>query len=1146
MHPEPARKQPPPPPLPPTGRARLGARKPSVADKRQHSELDLRPTTAKKKTDRKLEKTAVSPPTGREASWPPRLSVAEAERADFGNGVATIRSLGSLNLWWAAQARLWALLAHRRRYLYDNSPDAAFSAAAFAMEQGSQWTRSFDLLASLQALGREPQAVFSAHAARSCHEATLWRRSLRLIHPWRSRFGQGLGQLLDPWDVETRKLSEQAERGYGQAFTAAVRTRDWQQAIMYHEDLHSFPLPLRYRAPKEVYMSLLEEVEARGGIPWPGILELVTNFRAELGSSSSGGAAFFKRLQYIPHLRDHLHLEETSKDTRIALTRPSRSASSEDTRQRLPETLGLLGKFSGPSGRPKPLVARLLWACRQRRDLSATFDVLGDMRQDRMAFNVDLLCTVIQASAEASSWTAAMQSLSEALLFEEGSKLLDTRPVRDSMRACNLSDAWAAAFGILAFAIQFSVQHSKALQGAALNACSRARRWEKAVLQTCRLQDMGIHHHGGSLTSTVAALRADNRGPGESTWRLVLNFLRYMRGSMLPPNDITMNAVLSGTAGGSWNSALGLLRSFAGHWLRSDSVSFNTVMHGCGAASLWRQSVEVVTALLDNAITPCYFSANTAIVSCGNAAKWRQAARALDCMVEQKVLPRADELSALVLACGHAESITPALAVLTSARSAYGVRMERRLCSSSLKACKMVAAWMQTAHFLEKLGGCSVELDASSFNAALSTFGQAGPWQQAVQHLASSSAAASRPDTFTLNALADSFAVARCWEEASSTLSWAAERGVRADDITTDTFMNALDSGRQWTASLRLLGDIQGLRLRRTVHTLGSLSSSLFGAEMDSEESWSLSTTILGKALLENLEINLVAYTNVAGTCQHPPDDRSAEPEDSSWMYALETLLAARSAHLRADAMVASTIINAHAAALRTQPRTAAWAWRAALEAFVVAVVAGHKLDAVPANAVAAAPLRPGGNVDEKAMAIGEAWTFSIAFLRAARAGRLAGDRISYGTLINAWATGAGWQSCLDTLEEMRSDGYAAHLTACNAVMHGCALGNSWTAALRVLAELREVAPAGRFERNLEGADDISFGAAVTALRYGRRWDIAVELLELMSCYGPEPSLSLFGDVAKACEEAGERRLAAELLLRMQRGGAALFDGLTY
>lgn len=181
---------------------------------------------------------------------------------------------------------------------------------------------------------------------------------------------------------------------------------------------------------------------------------------------------------------------------------------------------------------------------------------------------------------------------------------------------------------------------------AVIEACAKAKVWEKALELLKEMKDAGISP--SPITYSVAISACGNAGQ----WQKALDLLEVMRSKNMPINVITYNeaiTALSKAAKSSspttkdktfnqlWIKVNELLDQMRADGLEPDGFSYSAAMACCGAQGRWQEALELIDLMEAGGprTRPNKVSYTAAISSCGKSGQVDHAIRLFRQMKEQ-------------------------------------------------------------------------------------------------------------------------------------------------------------------------------------------------------------------------------------------------------------------------------------------------------------------------------------------------------------------------------------------------------------------------------------------------------------------------------------------------------------------------------
>ncbi|CAE8643987.1 unnamed protein product, partial [Polarella glacialis] len=1100
--------------------------------------------------------------------------------------LAAAAACGAAGAWQAAGA----LVEEARRNLNVGLANSAGKTKAFtvvlaALGRGRCWEAALALLAEMQRLGPEPNAITVSAAISACQQGSSWAAALALLLGF-ARLAElrAADSALRPNEVQGPG-PELWPVSFGAALGACSKAGLWRHALQLLADM----AVERLRPGLIAFSVAMRCCELQG--EWQQALALLPRLSAAcvrpdvmlFGTAISAcerGEHWAGALQLLEELRAH-RLQSNVVVYSAAVSSCAKAG---------------------------------------RADWSEV--LLEEMHRESVAANAITYNAAITAAEKGRRWELALSILGRMRL----------RGIKPDLISCNAATSacekgtvsWAAALGLLAAARRWKLQPSCLSYNAAVSACEKGLQWQSALRLLRELSSL-------ALQSSVVTFNAAMSACASESWAWPLLLLSELRRQGLTPNAVTCSALVTGSgknAGAAADKtlevALQLLRSSGGeepnnnnnkdnnnnkeegggpdnnneeeeealrhsnnnNFLFGDPVAYTATLQACGQARLWAEALQLLGEMQSQGLQPTVLACAAAVAACGHHGRHQESldlCRAL--RGRAQVLLRRSHKAAL---CGQgpAKSATSvALSALPkrSGGSAEGTGLgQQEQCLHFMRDCQGTGSWEKAIAALRVMlaaGGIEVN-QMLGFSIACATCKEAGEWAVALGLM---EAASSR--RVALNEVALGAVLAACgrrgrWQECLALLRKGEPRSV----FGCNAALLACERRNEWVPALALLRDFEVLRAAPDAVSVNTAVSACGKAA-----EWSWATNVLRElsraARLRTDVIGVNSAMSSLGTA-------------SEWRTAIHLLLDLRTQGLQATASSCNAVCKAFADVamwrpalllleamcasfcsssssanyniysnksnnnnninnnnhnnnnMFSSPSSPCLAWPAPDVLTVNVVLSGldrgghlgasKQTDAQRCAALwllweDAGPLAVG--IDGFAFVAAASaceevgrWREALALLCAAKAiGREPPGLELWATVCSACTKGAEWEKAVLLFAELQSAGLQPDAAVYGAVLQALASGirgGSWPQAL-------ELASRSSLLRAAKPGLACNFGLA--ACEVAKQWEPALALVQLAGHFGVSSDLQTFGMLVSSCQAEGQWARALTLMADMRR-----------
>ena len=235
------------------------------------------------------------------------------------------------------------------------------------------------------------------------------------------------------------------------------------------------------------------------------------------------------------------------------------------------------------------------------------------------------------------------------------SLLRSTRSV--TMVGDRSAGGWRAAFR----RVKDATQPDDAMCLAAVSSCSRAGRWQEAILILKRMGRSGAGQQtearmvsplSRAYTTTMATCGRARQ------WRAALELLRQMDQRGEPPDTHAYNAALGACARAGKMSEMGMLlreMKSGGRRCAPDTVSFTSLMDGYTRAKQEAMALRVFDRLPQLGIERDSVSYTSALAACASAGMWKRSLAILEAMESEGLDTSPRAVSSAMTACTNSD-----------------------------------------------------------------------------------------------------------------------------------------------------------------------------------------------------------------------------------------------------------------------------------------------------------------------------------------------------------------------------------------------------------------------------------------------------------------------------------------------------------
>ncbi|CAE7270640.1 PPR10 [Symbiodinium sp. CCMP2456] len=465
-----------------------------------------------------------------------------------------------------------------------------------------------------------------------------------------------------------------------------------------------------------------------------------------------------------------------------------------------------------------------------------------------------------------------------------------------------------------------------------------------------------------------------------SAWAVLKNF----RAASVEATAISYGAAVASVKHG-WHRALALSDALLLYGLRSNSIIMTSVAAAMQQGLQWQRSL--VLAAGSRALPPSVICQNALASAYGKCALWPAALHILMAQKSVAMQPDASTVGTATDAFACSRLWKSALHILHGMMD-WQIRCHQIAYHSAASACAADRCWREVYGLLERMAFRLTELTARSFNVAISTLPETAKWSDAFALLEALSSKALEPSTVSFN--------------------------------------SKVDACGHWASSVAIL---ETMRAEDTAPDRLSCNSAL--STCSSDEAWQMALSIAGQSH-QHESLDVIGMDSAACACQRhweevlnliagllPKTVRPSHLARSQWNSCMLNLL--EYSILEDSALRTRKDIISYNSSISACEQS----WTQGLECFS-AVLRNQLLpDLVTYNAAchSSSPA---------------SWLSSLMIFSHLNHSKLAADKVSCGTVLDACSLGFSWGGALQTLQQMHGQTLRANAWTISSAVRSC------------------------------------------------------------------------------------------------------------
>ncbi|CAE7189523.1 unnamed protein product, partial [Symbiodinium necroappetens] len=447
--------------------------------------------------------------------------------------------------------------------------------------------------------------------------------------------------------------------------------------------------------------------------------------------------------------------------------------------------------------------------------------------------------------------------------------------------------------------------------------------------------------------------------------------------------------------------------------------------------------------------------------------------------------------------------------------------------NTALSSCVQGACWQSALQLLWTMASSHVLANEISINTTITACEKAGHWSVAMQLLADMPQAELEADTISYNASISACGRGSRWDVSLQLLSEMSGRQLRANTISYNAAISAAEKAGKWQTALQLLFDMPS---RAILPDRISFNSAISACEKGGQ--WDVALLLLHGMGIASIAANLVSFNAAISACE----------KAGQWDKALALLFGLSTADLLPDSISYNAAISACATSSE---------WQLAL----------FLLTAMPRAMVRASEISFSAAIHGCAWRGSEQWQTALRLLSGMADGQCSANEVTIGSAISACEKGLQWQIAQQLLTKVLVWSLRCNYVHIAATISASEKGEEWRLALELLAAMLRaplrpndvsvnaaisaVGKVGEWQAALyllaglghaqTGADEISHSSTISACEKGSMWPKALQRLSAMSQSRFLPNEICFNGAISAGEKAGCWKSSLHLLYQMDR-----------
>eukprot|EP00929_Paragymnodinium_shiwhaense_P069364 TRINITY_DN34992_c0_g1_i1.p1 TRINITY_DN34992_c0_g1~~TRINITY_DN34992_c0_g1_i1.p1 ORF type:complete len:960 (+),score=218.02 TRINITY_DN34992_c0_g1_i1:166-3045(+) len=501
--------------------------------------------------------------------------------------------------------------------------DFVFSAAANALEKGSEWQGVGCLLDAARAGGVSPSAYSMASALSSCRE--VWGRALTLV--W----------AMDRWNVEASVVT------YNAALTSFAEGAQWSLAVLLLGELRSAQL----EATVVSCSTAISACRASGEVPAARQLwNSMHDSRIEANDITC--TAMLGVCAAAAAWQDALHFlwEFQQLGGRPSCISYSRGIDAMADSRQWEWAVRLFDDMESSLVRPDPMAfCSLLSALGAAVQWEKAASLLAKMREQRCSPDVTAYSIVASACAAAQQWMQAGHLLWQ---LQEEQLAADVVMYGALLTACEKGRQWERAFQLLRQMKAETVEVNVVACNAAMSACEKSRRLAAGLKLFSWMR--GSHMQPDVVTCSALVSAADK----DHNWGLALDLFFRTASYGQEASIVSMSAAVSACGKAQqWVHSLELLRGATSWQLTPNVHTYGAAMSSCEKAEEWETALLLLEEMAERSLEATLATCNAALSACEKGSQVHGAAALLQHMRQSQLTPDIISYNAAVTACSR-------------------------------------------------------------------------------------------------------------------------------------------------------------------------------------------------------------------------------------------------------------------------------------------------------------------------------------------------------------------------------------------------------------------------------------------------------------------------------------------------------------
>ncbi|CAE7604225.1 LIG6 [Symbiodinium sp. CCMP2592] len=464
---------------------------------------------------------------------------------------------------------------------------------------------------------------------------------------------------------------------------------------------------------------------------------------------------------------------------------------------------------------------------------AASGAVLGQSRQawkilQQETQNLNIFTCAVQCKGLQDNATACGQRWpKDSLLLETVNQKMTEIGIHaknQDLSACARQAQWTAAIQIFREVGKLNLQESAGTHSAAVNACGKAKIWERALQlwAVSAYRRSNIFLHGAGMSSMEKMGR----------WQDALAMLNHLGEMQLQANVVTASTAMSI----HWHGTLLVLDHFMEQRLEPNVVMYTSAISACEFESCWNAALHLLHQLEATKVQANVHAYSAAIVACETGGQWQRALMLLSEVEQSRIEADAVIYNATISACGES------------------------------------GPWRAVVHLLSDMHMKQIRRDIVTFGAAIDSWKKSGCWQHAILQLADLQSIWVSPNLVIYNAALATCEKGGAWQAALSLLSDLRQLQLREDVATMGSLMSACVRCTQPDKALHLFSTFTGSRAEANAITYTAAIGACSRAQK-----WQQGLQWMTEIVLKSLQYDVLLYSAAISTCDTPMLWRKAE-----------------------------------------------------------------------------------------------------------------------------------------------------------------------------------------------------------------------------------------------------------------------------